>query len=94
MILWTFSAIIIVSTLKMRWDFLGGPVARTLHSQCIGGPRFDPWSGNWIPHAPTKSSDATKILHAQRRSKVPHATIKTQHSQIDKYLLENAEVEA
>ena len=27
------------------WDFPGGPVAKTLHSQCRG-PRFDPWSGN------------------------------------------------
>ena len=26
-------------------DFLGGPVAKTLHSQCRG-PRFDPRSGN------------------------------------------------
>ena len=28
-------------------DFLGGPVAKTLRSQCQG-PEFDPWSGNWI----------------------------------------------
>ena len=41
--------------------FPGGPVAKTPHSQC-SGPRFDPWLGN----------------------KVPHATTKTQHSQIDK----------
>ena len=27
------------------WDFPGGPVAKTLTSQCRG-PRFDPWSGN------------------------------------------------
>ena len=26
-------------------DFSGGPVAKTLHSQCQG-PRFNPWSGN------------------------------------------------
>ena len=26
-------------------DFPGGPVAKTLHSQCRG-PRFSPWSGN------------------------------------------------
>ena len=32
--------------IKKRWrDFPGGPVARTLHSQCRG-PRFVPWSGN------------------------------------------------
>ena len=23
------------------------------------GPRFDPWLGNWIPHAATKSLHAT-----------------------------------
>ena len=28
------------------WDFPGGPVAKTLCSQCRGPP----WSGNWIPH--------------------------------------------
>ena len=27
------------------WDFPGGPVAKTLHSQCRG-PGFNPWSGN------------------------------------------------
>ena len=27
------------------WDFPGGPVAKTLRSQCRG-PGFDPWSGN------------------------------------------------
>ena len=30
---------------NQRWDFPGGPVAMTLHSQSRG-PRFDPWSGN------------------------------------------------
>ena len=41
-------------------DFLGGPVAET---PCCRrrGPGFDPWSGNWIPHAATKGSHvATK----------------------------------
>ena len=27
------------------WIFPGGPVAKTLHSQCKG-PGFDPWLGN------------------------------------------------
>ena len=31
----------------------GGPVVKTLHPQCKG-PRFDPWSGNWIPHGAAK----------------------------------------
>ena len=35
-------------------DFPGGPVAKTPCSQCRG-PRFDPWSGNKIPHAAAKS---------------------------------------
>ena len=32
-------------TAEKKWNFPGGPVARTLHSQCQG-PEFDPWSGN------------------------------------------------
>ena len=39
-------------------DFPGGPVAKTLHSQCRG-PGFNPWSGNWILHTATKQSHAT-----------------------------------
>ena len=38
----------------MCWDFLGGPVVKTLHFQCRG-PRFDPWSGNRTLHATTKT---------------------------------------
>ena len=37
------------------WNFPGGPVARTLCSQC-SGPGLDPWSGNKMPHAATKSN--------------------------------------
>ena len=37
--------------------FPGGSVAKTLHSQGRG-PGSDPWSGNYIPHATTKSSNA------------------------------------
>ena len=39
---------------KIR-DFPGGPVPKTPCSQCRGS-RFDPWSGNYIPHAATKRS--------------------------------------
>ena len=38
-------------------DFPGGPVAKTPCSQWRG-PRFNPWSGNWIPRAATKSPHA------------------------------------
>ena len=31
-------------------DFPGGPVGKTPCSQCRGHG-FDPWLGNWIPHA-------------------------------------------
>ena len=48
------------------WNFSGGPVAKTLHSQCRGS-RFDTWSGNQVPDATTKDL---------------HATTKTQHGQI------------
>ena len=40
------------------WHFSGGPVAKTPHYQCKG-PRFEPLSGNSIPHA------ATKTWHSQ-----------------------------
>ena len=51
------------------WDFPGGPVGKTLPSQCKG-PRFDPRSGNYILHATTKSSHAaTKILHAATKTR-------------------------
>ena len=40
------------------WDFPGGPGVRTSSSQSRG-PKFDPWSGNWIPHATTKNLHAT-----------------------------------
>ena len=51
-------------------DFVGGPhVAKMPHSQSRR-PDFDLWSGNWIPHAATKSF---------------HAPTKTQCSQISKY---------
>ena len=39
-------------------NFPGGPVAKTLHSQCRG-PRFIPWSDKMTPHAATKSPCAT-----------------------------------
>ena len=50
----------------MDRDFPGGPVVKTPCSQCRG-PGFDPWSGKYIPHATSKS---------------PHATTKTQCSQL------------
>ena len=57
--------------------FPGGSVAKTLSSQCWG-LGFDPWSGNQIPHATTKSL---------------HATTKIQHSQINinKYFFKETE---
>jgi len=36
-------------------DSPGGPGAMTPGSQCRG-PRFHPWTGNFIPHAATESS--------------------------------------
>ena len=39
-------------------DFPGGLVAKIPRSQ-LREPRFNPWSGNKIPHAATKSSHAT-----------------------------------
>ena len=41
-----------------RWpkDFPDGSVAKSPCSQC-GGPKFNPWSRNQIPHATTKIKD-------------------------------------
>ena len=55
-----------------------GSVAETPRSQ-RRGLGFEPWSGNWIPHATTKS------LHAatKDRRKILRATTKTLQSQIN-----------
>ena len=52
---------------RRSWDFPDGPVAKTPCSQC-NGPRFNPWSGNYTPHATVNMED-------------PCAKMKTQHSQ-------------
>ena len=40
-------------------DVPRGPVAKPLSSQCKG-PRFNPWSGSYIPHATTKTQSSQK----------------------------------
>ena len=61
-------------------DFPGGSVGKTLRSQCTG-PWFDPWLGNYIPHAATKSLHVTtKTRHSQNtyiHTKKPNQTKKT-----------------
>ena len=58
------------STIKKWRDFPGDPVAKTLRTQCRG-PSFDPWSGNQIPHATSKSSyAATKTQHSKMSKKI------------------------
>ena len=52
-----------VTRILVGGDFLGGPVAKTLHSQCRG-PGFDPWPENLFPRGATKDhTHRTKILH-------------------------------
>ena len=41
-----------------------GPVASASRSQCRG-PRFNPWSGNQIPHDPKSLQAVTKTWHRQ-----------------------------
>ena len=43
-----------ISKNPICWDFPGGPVVKTLRSQCRK-PRFDPSLGNQIPHAAPKT---------------------------------------
>ena len=61
-------------TLLKIWDFAGGPVAKILCFQ-LRGPKSDPWAGNWIPHATTKSLHATTkdpaCCNEGGRSRVP-----------------------
>ena len=51
----------------------GGPEANTPRSECRG-PRFSPWSGNWIPHAATQLGVPMQQLHIplQQRPKNTH----------------------
>ena len=49
-------------------DFPGGPLDKTPCFQCRG-PEFDPWSGNYIPHALTKSWYSQKILKKKKKKK-------------------------
>ena len=54
------------------WDFLGGPVAKTPHSQCRG-PKFAPWSGNSIQHDTRESLHAvTKEPQCHNEKQRPH----------------------
>ena len=42
---WYIAAALSEKQQKSSKDFTGGPVAKTLHSQCRE-PEFNPWSGN------------------------------------------------
>ena len=70
--------------LKKKRNPPGGPVVQTPSSLCRE-PRFNPWSGNWIPHTTTESSPAaTKdpACHDKNWRCVLHSATKTQSSQI------------
>ena len=63
----------------VQWLSLHAPNARR-------GPRFVPWSGNWIPHATAQSLHATTKDPArlQGRTKIPRATTKTRDVEVQK----------
>ena len=43
------------------------------------GPRFDSWSGNWVPHAPTKNQNSQNILKIYiKKISHPHSVIHKQ----------------
>ena len=46
---------------EMNRDFPGDPVAKIPRSQWRGS-RFNPWSGNWVPHVATKSQQPNKYF--------------------------------
>ena len=58
------------SIIRHYREFPGGPVAKTLYSQCRG-PGFNPWSGNWIPQATakTKNSQINKNKYIFKKNK-------------------------
>ena len=43
--MWNLKKIYTKELIYKTGEFPGGPVVKTLHSQCRG-PGFDPWSGN------------------------------------------------
>ena len=51
--------------------FPAGPAAETPNSQC-GGPRSNPWSGNWIPQATTQRSHMPQLKNgaAKKTNKI------------------------
>ena len=51
-------------------DFPGNSVVKTPRSQCKA-PRFDPWSGNQIPHAATKIPNAATKKDPARGNENP-----------------------
>lgn len=59
-------------------DLPSGLVAKIWLSQCWG-TRFDPWSGNWIPHATAKALHGTTkdSRGPQQRSKILCAATRT-----------------
>ena len=63
------------------WDFSGGPVADTLHSQCRG-PSLIPGQGTGSHMPQLKKKERSNIQ--QRRSKNAPATAEIRHSQINK----------
>ena len=52
----------------IRCDFPGGPVAKTLHSQCRES-RFNFWSGNQILHATTKTQHSQIKINKLKKLK-------------------------
>ena len=51
-------------------DFPSDPMAKTLHSQCWE-PRFNPWSGNQIQHATTKTQRSQINIYSKENVRFP-----------------------
>ena len=61
------------------WDFPGGPVIKSLCLQ-RRGPKFNPWSVNYILQAATKSPHLAITIQLSAM-KIPQGAIKTRHRQ-------------
>ena len=53
---------------SLHWDFSGGPMVKTLRSQCKGH-RFNPWSGNKEPTSCTVRKEGRKERKRKRERK-------------------------
>ena len=63
---------------KFSKDFLGCPLAKTLHSQCVG-PGFNPWSGKQNPTCSSLRSCVLQLRPGTAKHTNKKAFLKDSH---------------